>query len=502
MEKEHQNFVNFPSLIVTFLSLFIVLLFIIIYHHHQKRSKINHRRQQLPAGRTGFPILGETMDLVTSGPEVFIRDRMKKYDPTRMVFRTSLLGEKNMAVFCGAEGNKFLFSNENKCINPWWPATFTKPLEFPLPKGWTVADAARTARVFLLEFLRPETFRTWIPTMDSMIRRHIENEWAPKNEEIEVYPVSKKIVFSLVCRVFLGMKDEKNVDILKRDFDMMLTFLFSLPVDLPGTAYNKAMRAGKKVKEGILKMVVEKIQQGHVDDDDGGDMDLLTHILFRSKNYDKTCIREKDVCNVLTGVLLGAYDDISAAATFVIKYLAQLPDIYDQAYRECMDIAGSKVEDELLTWNDIQKMKYSWNVVRETMRLMPPAPGAYGEVASDLSFQGLTVPKGWKTFWSVYSTHKDSKYFPNPEEFDPSRFEGNGPAPYTYVPFGGGVRICPGRDYVRVQILVFMYNVVTRFKLEIIDPNEKVRYQITPFPEHGLPIRLVPHVNRETTSMQ
>ncbi|PKI76230.1 hypothetical protein CRG98_003341 [Punica granatum] len=47
---------------------------------------------------------------------------------------------------------------------------------------------------------------------------------------------------------------------------------------------------------------------------------------------------------------------------------------------------------------------------------------------------------------TVHSTHKYPKYFPNPEKFDPSRYEGSGPAPYSFVHFGGGPRMCLGME--------------------------------------------------------
>ncbi|KAL1533783.1 beta-amyrin 28-monooxygenase [Salvia divinorum] len=138
-------------------------------------------------------------------------------------------------------------------------------------------------------------------------------------------------------------------------------------------------------------------------------------------------------------------------------------------------------------------MKYSWNVVRESLRLTPPAVGAFREATTEFTFRGFTIPKGWKIFWTVYSTHKNPDCFPEPERFDPSRFEGSGPAPFTFVPFGGGPKMCPGKEYARLELLVMMHNVVTRFKLEKTISDEKIVYYATPTPVHGLPLRLHPH---------
>lgn len=96
-------------------------------------------------------------------------------------------------------------------------------------------------------------------------------------------------------------------------------------------------------------------------------------------------------------------------------------------------------------------------------------------------------------YWSANSTHKNPQYFPEPEKFDPSRFEGSGPAPYTFVPFGGGPRMCPGKEYARLEILVFMHNLVKRFKWEKVLPDEKIIVDPMPIPAKDLPIKLFPH---------
>ncbi|XP_059302494.1 beta-amyrin 6-beta-monooxygenase-like [Lycium ferocissimum] len=472
------------SLAFVLLYFSLYLIFVIL------KGNYSNKHTNLPPGSSGWPILGENMDMASS-PEKFIHERMKKH--SSQVFKTSLLGEK-IVVFCGSSGNKFLFSNENKLLGTWWPQSFTKPLMCPTQSQNTVKRFAIINRVLLHEILKPENLKQFIPFMDSMARDHLSQEWLPF-KEVKIYPLAKKYTFTLACKLFLSIEDFQHVKKLLDPFVLVTSGMYSVPINFPGTPYNRAIKGGKMAREEFLRVIRERKKETMEKKNYEKSYNDLLSRLMSSSDENGQLMNDADICNIIMGLLTASYHTTSGAITFVLKYLAELPKIFNEVYKEQMEIAKSKAGEELLNWDDIQKMKYSWNVACEALRLMPPAQGAFREAITDFTFGGFTIPKGWKTFWNVYSTHTNPKYFPEPEKFDPCRFEGSGPAPYTFVPFGGGPKMCPGKEYARLEILVFMHNVVTKFKLEKLVPNEEIIYQASPVPANGLPVRIQPYGN-------
>nr|POE86681.1 beta-amyrin 28-oxidase [Quercus suber] len=386
----------------------------------------------------GWPVIGETLEFAMARrrgtQEIFFNDRMRKY--SQDLFKTSLFGE-NMVVFCGASANKFLFHNDKKNLSTWWPRSMIKIISSPeLVEDVAQKDFVQMRRA-VVEFLKPEALQHFIPIMDSMAKEHLRQS---------------------------------------------------------GTTFNRAIRAGKVVRQEILEVIKQRKKE--LSENDGTvARDFLIHSLLELDENGKA-INEMMIASRIMSLLIAGHDTTSSAITFVLKYLAEFPHVYSEVFKEQMEIAISKGPNDLLKLDDIKKMKYSWNVVLESMMLTPPTQGTFREVVNDFTYTNFTIPKGWKTFWTPYSTHKNPKYFQDPEKFNPSRFEGNGPEPYTFVPFGGGPRMCPGREYARLEILVFMHNVVTRFKWEKAILDEKLSFSLSPIPVNGLPIYLKSHSHK------
>lgn len=122
------------------------------------------------------------------------------------------------------------------------------------------------------------------------------------------------------------------------------------------------------------------------------------------------------------------------------------------------------------------------------------------ELRESIIYKQLGIYLSWSIFHadlldSKFNTQKSQIFFLTQRSSILLSFEGKAPAPYTFVPFGGGPRMCPGKEYARLEILTFMHNVVTKFKLEKVDPYEKITYSPSPTPANGLLVCLDPMKN-------
>ncbi|XP_052197100.1 dammarenediol 12-hydroxylase-like [Diospyros lotus] len=473
----------------------ITLCICLLVHHLISRNKcrtatgiVPAANFPLPPGRTGWPIIGESLDyflkLRDCVPEQFVSERRDRF--STKIFRTSLLGE-SMAVFCGAEGNKFLFSSENKLVHLWWPSSINKI--FPKSREEFMKEDSTKVRRILQPFLKADALQRCIGTMDLAMKQHLKMDW--DRDEVKVSSAVTKYTFMLACRLFLSIEDPIKIEKLGKPFGDITAGTVSMAINLPGTAFNRAIKASKLMRKELEDMIKQR-KMDLLEKTTLATQDLLSYMLLGNDENDQF-LTEADIASNIVGLLHAGTHTLNVALTFIMMYLAELPDVYDQVLREQMGIAKSKEPSEMLNWEDIRKMKYSWNVASEVLRLRPPSFGTFREAITDFTYAGYLIPKGWKLHLIAQSTHKNPEYFPNPEKFDPARFEGNGPPPFTFVPFGGGPRMCPGNEYARLLILVFMHNVVTKFRWEKVIPNERVVIDPLPRPTRGLPIRLHPH---------
>ncbi|KAJ4707660.1 Cytochrome P450 [Melia azedarach] len=284
----------------------------------------------------------------------------------------------------------------------------------------------------------------------------------------------------------LNIQDEETASELEKLADCIMTeLIFIVPLNIPGTKCHRTVKAVKELRQKLEAIIKQRKTDQKRELSES--KDILSQLL-QEKNKEGKDLSEFEIVNKVMALLIAAYDNPSITMVTIIKYLAELPHVYEQVRREQMEIANAKGPEELWTFEDTRKMKYTWSVICEVLRLEPPNSGTFREAITNISYDGYTIPKGWKLHWAVHASHENPEYFSEPAKFDPSRFEGN-----EIVPFGGGRHICPGKEYARLQLLVFVHNLIKKFRWEKVLPDEQMIRNPNLKPEKGLPIRLYPH---------
>ncbi|CAL5407263.1 unnamed protein product [Camellia sinensis] len=454
-----------------FIYLFVILAFFstfitIFSLRHRSNDSV-----KLPPRSFGWPIIGESIEFLFGKPNFFLNYWLKKY--SQEIFKTKIFGEKT-AVICGPNGNKFLFSNERKIFTSFLPHSkkrlfLSSKLELaaapPVPPPHAVASMAADDV--------KEVIRT--PGFSSL--RHCR-----------VYRLAKTLTLSISCQIFLGMENPDRIARLVHYFDDVTLGLDSIMVNFPGTNFYRAGKVADAIQRELMAVVRER-RAAMVGDGGAMKQDILSHMIVVSDPTGKG-MGEAEIADKMMGLLVAGYANVAVTISFFMKFVGESLEIYNKQ----LEILKDKKAGEFLDWNDMSKMKYSWNVMCEVMRLVSSQQETFREVLNDFTYAGYTISKDWKVYWKVNSTHKNSKYFRDPEKFDLSRYEGGeAPAPYTYVSFGGGPRLCPRKEYARLVVLTFIHNVVKKCKWAVLFPKEKVLGDMVPVPEKGVPIRLHPH---------
>ncbi|CAH9075591.1 unnamed protein product [Cuscuta epithymum] len=316
---------------MTLVGMFVLLLSLCLSLYLLLGNKKDSPDDHMPPGRTGWPLIGETLEFLSMGwkghPEKFIFDRMEKYSST--IFRTHLLGEK-VAVFCGANGNKFLFSNENKLLQSWWPDQVEKI--FPSASRTSSKDEALKMKKLLPSFLKPEALQRYVGIMDDLARRHFADGWEDR-DQVHAFPLAKRFTFSLACRIFIGLEDPAHVAQFAEPFDVIPPGIFSVPIDLPWTPFRRAINASELIRRELLAAIIKQRKRELAEGTATASQDILSHMLVTS-NEDRTFMAEWDIADKILGLLISGHDTASSACAFVVKYLAELPHVYQRVYRE------------------------------------------------------------------------------------------------------------------------------------------------------------------------
>ncbi|XVF24340.1 hypothetical protein REPUB_Repub13aG0119400 [Reevesia pubescens] len=448
--------------------------------------------KKLPPGSLGLPLIGESISFVRALKQDktvnWIRKHVNKYGP---VFKTSLMGS-NAVVLTGQAGNRFIFSGRDNGIASNQVGTAAGILgkhsifELPGPRHKIVRGA-------IMNFLKPESIQRFVPAMDSLAQKELFQELRGK-DTVKMVALIKKITFNVSCSLLFRLPKSKEKADMFEDFIVAIKGLWAIPLKFSGTAYYKALQARGRISKLFSKLIQERkkeIEEGRKGSLDDNDV-ISSLLMLRDENGDP--LLEEEIIDNLISVMIASHDTTSAFLSHFIRLLARDKEVFNKVFQEQKEVAKiiEGKDGKLLTWNEINMMKYTWRVGQELLRLNPPVFGNFKCAQRDTIFDGFDIPKGWKVFWFAAGTHMDENIFKDPEVLDPERFEGSSKLlpPYTYIPLGAGPRMCPGGEYARIEGLLIIHRLIMNYQWTELIPDEPISCEPMPYPAMGLPVKL------------
>jgi cytochrome P450 len=191
-------------------------------------------------------------------------------------------------------------------------------------------------------------------------------------------------------------------------------------------------------------------------------------------------------------LFIAGHDTTAAGLTWIGYILSTQPEVAERAAREVDAALGGRPA----TYLDIPRLNYLAQVVKETLRLYPPAIGIFTrQVVKDVEIGGYLLNKGSLVQLLSYVTHRDPRWFPEPERFEPERFEPGRaesiPA-FAYFPFGGGPRVCIGNQFAMAEMVLVTATLLQHLRFELAPEQGpvKLKAQLSLRPEGGLRLRL------------
>ncbi|GIY15071.1 cytochrome P450 4V2 [Caerostris darwini] len=203
-------------------------------------------------------------------------------------------------------------------------------------------------------------------------------------------------------------------------------------------------------------------------------------------------LTEEDIAEELVTFMVAGHDTTAAAISWTLYLLGLNPAIQQKVHEELDWIYGKEVERDV-TVDEFKEMKYLECVIKEALRLYPPVPFLARQIVEDTTICGYQVPKGATCIIFTHNLHRDEKYFPNPEIFDPDRFLPENSAdrhPYAYIPFSAGPRNCIGQKISMMEQMTIVSTILRNYTVESVDQRDELLPALTIVTTASKPIKI------------
>jgi cytochrome P450 len=272
------------------------------------------------------------------------------------------------------------------------------------------------------------------------------------------------------------------------NLDGLSTFL---PVWVPTPANRRYKRTLAAFRSFVEDLIDERRGRSEEYDD-------LLSLLLTAEDDDGNTMSATELRDQMATFLFAGHETTSLALTYTLLELAKHDDVRERLDAEHDAVLGG--EHPGVT--DLDNLTYTERVIREALRLYPPAFIIFREAREDVELAGYRIPEGTKVTLPQFHVHTDDRWYDDPETFDPDRwtdgFEESLPE-YAYFPFGGGPRHCIGMRFAMLELKTVLPTVTQQAEFELLsDPDPELNMATTLRPADDVRVRVYKQQSRPT----
>jgi cytochrome P450 len=306
------------------------------------------------------------------------------------------------------------------------------------------------------------------------------NRWQVGTEK-DMLGEMKQLTQRIALKTLFGTYDEDEIQRVSQMLRMtnQVAFAMMAPLDIPGLPFYRVSRMAEQLELYINAKIEEKRTQPEA-------TDVLAALVHAHDDDGTTLSNEEMVSHALT-LFIAGHETTSHALTFTLFLLHQHPEIH----AALLDELTSVLHGEAPRADQLNQLPLLEGVIKESLRLLPPAPIGIRQTAHECELGGYTLPKGATVFYSELVTHRLPGLYPQPDRFMPERWSTIKPTIYEYFPFAAGPHMCIGAGFATQELKVVLAMLVQRYRLALV-PNHKIDVNVGMQPSNGMPMTIHP----------
>jgi len=307
------------------------------------------------------------------------------------------------------------------------------------------------------------------------------DSWQTKTE-IDLHREMQQLTQRIAVKTLFGVYNEEElnrISVLLRKMIGTIQFALFIPIDIPGTPYHHAQRIAEQLSAYLQSLIKQKRQQQDQND--------VLAALVHTHDEGGAMLSDDELVGHAFTLFVAGHETTSNSLTWTMFLLNQHP----QVAADLLDELDGTLHGNAPTIEQINKLPLLEGVVKESLRLLPPASLGIRNTSTECELGGYELPKGANIIYSEFVTHRLPELYEDPHRFKPERWATLDRSPYEYLPFSAGRHRCIGWSFAMQELKVVLAMLLQCYRLSVV-ANTKITPNISMRPAHGMPMHVFP----------